>query len=755
MDRVKEIPFNVSARMAVLIGRENIPNLYSAITELIKNSYDADADACVIYYDDVNDKVCLFDNGSGMTEQDIIDYWMNLGISMKLTKPNSKKGRIRTGSKGVGRFALDKIAENCTMITKTESDNLLKWDVEWEKLNTIEKISDVYAKLSYNNHSYIEGIQNIVHNKNVLKIIEKHNFEIGTMLEMRVLREKWTQRKISKIRKQLTQLIPSGLCKNFKLYFFTSSEMNIEEALISVVEENTYDYKVIFDYNDSILTTKVFRNEFDFRGEFEYVMKEGNFSQEDRNYFNGEPKIEKLNISEEVVKHLVEASKKIGDFSGELYFRKLSQQSKEREKLYYKYNTSIRKSNIFGGIKLYRDNFRVRPFGEVDTKSYDWLNLNSRKNASPSSITHTGSWKVRAEQMQGTIHISKKNKGINDTLSRDGIVDTHEFSVFEKIIIKAIVKLEEDRQDVMRKLNLLYQKKHPVEVFEKEIKEMAKNERNNEKRQDNNQNFNDSSTIQKTIKLIEHKNEVIDNLEDENRILRTLATSGIITNSYSHEISSFNSLLSRKLNVLKIKISKDDKNYRRINEVLNSMEDVLSNYSSWFDVTIQTLESNKRIIKELNVNNIIRNVVESWKTLLEVRNISINYNESESPIYLECFEYDLVVILNNLISNSMDAFRIHKTPKNKKKISLSCILVDDGRVSIEYSDLGPGLIGEFKENPQKVLEPLISSKDNGTGLGLWIIKKIATEYNGEVILNSKYEGFYIKILLKQKDDNNE
>lgn len=42
--------------------------------------------------------------------------------------------------------------------------------------------------------------------------------------------------------------------------------------------------------------------------------------------------------------------------------------------------------NKFGGIKLFRDNFRVRPYGEVKDAAFDWLGLGSRKSTSPAGV---------------------------------------------------------------------------------------------------------------------------------------------------------------------------------------------------------------------------------------------------------------------------------------------------------------------------------------------------------------------------------
>ena len=78
-----KIPFNVDAYTARLIGRENVSKLDGAIIELIKNTYDADASICILYYDNVTDSLYLADNGVGMTYDIIKRHWMTIGRSSK------------------------------------------------------------------------------------------------------------------------------------------------------------------------------------------------------------------------------------------------------------------------------------------------------------------------------------------------------------------------------------------------------------------------------------------------------------------------------------------------------------------------------------------------------------------------------------------------------------------------------------------------------------------------------------------------
>ena len=48
--------YNISARTTILIGREGVSRADGAIIELIKNTYDADADFCYIAFDIPNDR---------------------------------------------------------------------------------------------------------------------------------------------------------------------------------------------------------------------------------------------------------------------------------------------------------------------------------------------------------------------------------------------------------------------------------------------------------------------------------------------------------------------------------------------------------------------------------------------------------------------------------------------------------------------------------------------------------------------------
>lgn len=185
---MKKAAFTVSSKTARLIGRENISNSNGALVELVKNAYDADATNVVVVFDmpfsfiprkiqyndlrdvfeeEEIDKILTFysaknnyyiknenmtssddevlfnlltsrnlifviDNGHGMSDEVLTNKWMNIGTDDKEINSISPNGRIKTGAKGIGRFALDKLSRLSTLYTKVGSINdCLKWSIDW------------------------------------------------------------------------------------------------------------------------------------------------------------------------------------------------------------------------------------------------------------------------------------------------------------------------------------------------------------------------------------------------------------------------------------------------------------------------------------------------------------------------------------------------------------------------------------------------------------------------------------------------
>lgn len=213
-----KVAFNVDAYTARLIGRENVSKLDGAIIELVKNTYDADASVCFLYYDDVADVLYIADNGTGMTQDVIVKHWMTIGRSSKKATFVTDSGRVQTGAKGIGRFALDRIAEQCTMITGTEEQKeKILWTVDWSEFTGNKNITEITADLENEELSFSQFMGEC-HNDEVRKLVDTCWKKHGTIFKLSNMREHWDENLIHDMHDNLSSLIPFELEKIYKIY---------------------------------------------------------------------------------------------------------------------------------------------------------------------------------------------------------------------------------------------------------------------------------------------------------------------------------------------------------------------------------------------------------------------------------------------------------------------------------------------------------------------------------------------------------
>ncbi len=108
----------------------------------------------------------------------------------------------------------------------------------------------------------------------------------------------------------------------------------------------------------------------------------------------------------------------------------------------------------------------------------------------------------------------------------------------------------------------------------------------------------------------------------------------------------------------------------------------------------------------------------------------------------------LKMALQIIIENAIDALKGHG------KIMISSILAQNlednfkDYLEIEIADNGPGIISYHRD---RLFEPFFSTKDNGTGMGLTIARKIIRDHKGEIELISKENyGTVFRIILPAK-----
>ena len=140
--------FKTKARTVELLGRKQIRDSVTALAELMKNAYDADAPWLRVEFSTTgsNQHVVIVDTGLGMSQNDIESKWLVLGTNSKTKRANktSPSGRPLMGAKGIGRLASATLGKQLWMFTKTEESlwNIvfINWDIFENPYISIEDV---------------------------------------------------------------------------------------------------------------------------------------------------------------------------------------------------------------------------------------------------------------------------------------------------------------------------------------------------------------------------------------------------------------------------------------------------------------------------------------------------------------------------------------------------------------------------------------------------------------------------------------
>ncbi len=434
-----------------------------------------------------------------------------------------------------------------------------------------------------------------------------------------------------------------------------------------------------------------------------------------------------------------------------------------------KINSSARKEwlDSFSGIKIYRDGFRVRPYGEIAGPAYDWLGLGRRKAASPAGISKPGGgYRIEPDNISGIVKISRlTNPDFDDKSSREGLQESESFMIFQNLLIEIISILEKDRAFIASEFrnfdNEINGPKRDLEKARKLAEEVNKNKSEKAKETQSDEENKDVTIL---ANLVEYQTEEIEQLKDEQKMLRAMASSGIVSAALSHDVEKIRGRLAEYADDIKENISEF------IDENQNFDDDIFNPYITiqqlkkdndkiftWLGFSLEFIKKDKRKRKELSIVDYFDRLYKNWKTTLDARGIELIINIPEY-LSIRAFEVDFDSIFINLFTNTIEAFDL----PNQNLVRRITISAEEfsSILQITYQDTGPGISSAIDEQ-NDIFEPQVTTKKDeygnivGTGLGMWIIKKTVEEYAGKSIIlkNIGESGFGIRFELPMRKSN--
>lgn len=801
-----KIAFKISARAGKLFGRENFSNPEGAIMELVKNSYDADAKNCLVFFDiptkkikdgdgkefevPIKEKSILYiiDNGEGMTEKVIEDHWMQIGTGNKEKDYISDDKRTKTGAKGIGRFALDRLGFETEMwtLSKNAKNKIGSyWKMDWNQFDESDKsITEIEADLEPLKLELKEKLKKLTQNNQLVsEIIKDIDFGKGTIIKISNLKDDWFNDETSSVFKSLEALIPpKELSISFEVCF-KHFQLPKEYGKVETAFFNDFDYNLKASYNADTLIVdfEITRNELDvklLKKKFPNVYKTKD-KPYDLNTLEAKTFKYSKSINKVIKWKLSDSNKKllkdVGSFKLTFFYIKFSNSIKEG----YPYKAVVaseRKSTLerFGGVKIYRDSFRVRPYGDPNN---DWLKLGARVAQSPAGAgQRIGDWRVRPEQTAGIITISRKNNPLLiDKSDRGALQENDALETFKRIIVHVIHEFEFDRTKMLNPLYLVNKKrkkeqkekeiqKRAEELAEKIIEERKKAEESiygkkgkvdlfqEQKEEEEKKKYEEA--FKDTFKAIED-----DKFQKENEEIvqvRSLASLGLVVSSFAHELKEIkdNSIEVKELEGLfkfivpeKNKKSVEYKDGIDIIELLNENSDKIIH---WVDYALTAIKKDKRTREEFKFSGFFKSLDESWRRIFKKKDIKLNVVDKvkDMPYNFRAFEMDMSTIFTNLINNSIDSFN-NLTKIQNRNIEIN-ISIKDEYIEIIYSDNGVGLDDIF-EDKEEIFLPFTTTKRDrkgkeiGTGLGMYLVKSVIDDNNGTIDILTPEKGFSVLI----------
>lgn len=678
-------PFRPRARLLALLGEQLIDNARLAVFEMVKNSYDADAnmvDVRMIDPDKLGGSITVHDDGSGMTLETLTDVWLEPGADTRNEQKSAgirsqRFNRLPLGEKGVGRFAAHKLGNRIKLWTRSKDGPEYSLEIDWCDQIKRRYMDETEIPISENTGTHFNGK------------------ETGTHIEISGLKSLWTRGDVRRLWNNITSITAPFITEDD---FHVSLKVPGKEAWLKgvlevgdIVQGAIWKYEFRFD-RDGYTWTYKFNppSAISVKGEVknEAASKVPFPRSLARTYFRDYAETREKNIPVVVPSQF---SKGIGPVEGSFFVF-----DRDRDILpFFNRPTQVLKYlDENGGIRVYRDDIRVYSYGEPGN---DWLGLDLRRVNQPTKS-------ISNNNILGIVTLDVSNShGLHEKTSRDGFDNNDAYQRLKMIVLSTISHLEG-----LRTVDKVRMKR----VLDKKVKE----------------SHISPSSAMRELRIYVKENDlgpqigkIVDKVDKritdmQDTLLRPGATQMHVATLF-HEIEygvrALNSAIRR------------GEPPRKLEERSNALVELLDSFSNFFRKTPETVLDISKIVETvLSINS------DRFKRHNVLVSVPIKTGEVDD-FQIRAPKNIVMGALSNVIDNSIYWLDQKWSDIGSRKVRAIQISTSDyfaDGPALIFADNGPG----YNLSPEDILQPFITMKPDGMGIGMYYARLVMEALGGFV-----------------------
>ncbi|MCT7642620.1 sensor histidine kinase [Aliarcobacter butzleri] len=702
-----ETSFKPKSRLLLQLGDQLIKNEKIALSEIIKNSYDACSRNVKVIMNDIDNldlgEIIIYDDGCGMDLNILNNVWMEPGTNYKENKDDktyiNKCNRRPIGEKGIGRFGVHKLGNYIQLISKKENSNEVYFEINWDDFNEDGYLADKLITIKERKPTFF------------------NQDETGTYIRITKLRKLWNKKDFRELyRSSFSLTSPFESRDDFDINIETNLD-DWKEGLLSLDKVRQYGLwyfecsanQIKDEKNNDISKITNFKYKFQ---PYRYMDK-----AESREITHEDPYI-KINpfIKKEIDKEKQEKDKDkfefisfdgIGEVTIKGYIFDFDKDTLDLSDISDRKGLrDFVKQN--GGVRVYRDGMRIYDYGELGN---DWLNMDSSRINAPTS-------KIANRNIISSIFIDgKESKKLIEKTNREGFIENEIYYNFKDIII-----------NILNKVNFL--RNEDKDKFRKQYT----------KEKDSNQDT--LAVIQKT------KEQIVQYIKEEEHQIKVLHSIEKIENNYNSlkdiVLKSSGTGLAYSLVMHEIEKMVDNlKNTISLKKEYESISETVLHLSKSIESISSLLNNDK--IDSISLTKIAIKAIVFFRRRLKKHKIDLIINfDDKKDIFTKCLNNLTVNAIMNLIDNSAYWLKYNYDLLENRKILID-IIEKEKSIELIVSDTGLG----FSISEDTAVLPFKTTKQEGygKGLGLYFVQSIMEQNGGQfkIITNADYKTNNLKL----------